>query len=419
MRICIFEDAAVSDLAPAALTRPAFDLLVGACSLLERQRRLLPDAEVGVLVRPELAELCRLFHPELIVNDDAWLRGRRLLFVNARWLPPEGTFEMPSSDVAGMIGEETAYAVVSDGEPMAAWPRRLAWGELPRRPAGGALLRYLWDLIEGNGAVLERDWRRWTVERPETAAPAGLTVLGPVERLRVAPTAKVEPLAVLDTRGGPVLIDDGAVVQAFSRLEGPCYVGAGTQVLAARLRTGSVGPNCRIGGEVEASILHGHVNKYHDGFLGHSYVGEWVNVGAGTQFSDLRNDYGPIRMTVNGHSVDSGRMKIGALVGDFTRTGIGTLINVGTVAGPFGQLLPSATYLPRVLPAFATVSGAHIQERTDLGPMFETAATAMSRRGRQWTSAHADFYLGLYERTESERLRMIRDAEQRRMRRLA
>jgi UDP-N-acetylglucosamine diphosphorylase / glucose-1-phosphate thymidylyltransferase / UDP-N-acetylgalactosamine diphosphorylase / glucosamine-1-phosphate N-acetyltransferase / galactosamine-1-phosphate N-acetyltransferase len=420
MRVCIFEDAAVADLAPAALTRPAFDLLVGAATLLERFRRLVPGAEMGVLVRPELADLCRLTHPDLAVNDLSWLRGRRVLFVNARWLPPDGPFEVPDADMAGLIGDRPAYAVASDGEA-AGWPWRSAElpESLPGRPAGGGLLGYPWDLVAGNGTALEQDWRRWAAERPDTAAPTPATVLGPPERLRVAATATVEPLSVLDTRGGPVLIDDGAVVQAFSRLEGPCYVGVGSQVLAGRLRTGSVGPNCRVGGEVEASILLGHVNKYHDGFLGHSYLGEWVNVGAGTQFSDLRNDYGTVRMPAGGRTVDSGQIKIGAYVGDFTRTGIGTLLNTGTVAGPFGQLLPSGAYLPRVLPAFATVSGGRILERTDLGPMFQTAATAMGRRGRTWTETHAEFYLGLYERTEPERRRLIREAEQRRMRRLA
>src|SRR5207248_2260094 len=213
--------------------------------LLERHRRLVPGAEVGALVRPELADLCRLAHPDLAVNDLDWLRGRRVLFVNARWLPPDGPFEVPDADAAGLVGDRPAYALASDGEA-AGWPWRSAElpEGLPGRPAGGVLLGYLWHLVAGNGAALEQDWRRW--------------------------------------------------------------------------RTGSVGPHCRVGGEVEASILLGHVNKYHDGFLGHSYLGEWVNVGAGTQFSDLRNDYGTIRMPVGGRAVDSGQIKIGAYVGDFT-----------------------------------------------------------------------------------------------------
>src|SRR5205085_8278996 len=110
----------------------------------------------------------------------------------------------------------------------------------------------------------------------------------------IDPTARLDPMVVVDTTGGPVVIDAEVVVHAFSRLEGPCYVGPGCQVLGAKVRAGtSLGPGCRVGGEVDASIILGRSNKYHDGFLGHSYVGEWVNLGAGTHTSDLRNDYGP------------------------------------------------------------------------------------------------------------------------------
>ena len=123
---------------------------------------------------------------------------------------------------------------------------------------------------------------------------------------------------MIDATRGPVLIGREAVVQAFSRVEGPCYLGPGTQVLAARLRGGSFGPQCRLGGEVESSVVQGFSNKYHDGFLGHSYVGEWVNFGAGSHTSDLRTDYGPIKMTVNGAAVQSGVIKIGSYLGDHT-----------------------------------------------------------------------------------------------------
>src|SRR5207248_4001999 len=144
-----------------------------------------------------------------------------------------------------------------------------------------------------------------------------------------------------DTTRGPVLVDRGAVVQAFSRLEGPCYVGPQTQVLAARVRGSSLGEQCRVGGEVEASVIHGYSNKAHEGFLGHSYVGEWVNLGAGTQVSDLRNDYASVRVVVNGRAVDSGQAKVGAFVGDHTRTSIGSLINTGAAVGPYCQVLAS------------------------------------------------------------------------------
>src|SRR5205807_6378889 len=122
-------------------------------------------------------------------------------------------------------------------------------------------------------------------------------------------------------RKGPVMIAHGAVVHSFSYLEGPCYIGPRTQIFGAKLRGGTLGPECRIGGEVEESIIHGYSNKYHDGFLGHSYIGEWVNLAAGTQVSDLRNDYGQIRPIIDGQPVKSGLNKLGTFIGDHTKTG--------------------------------------------------------------------------------------------------
>ena len=165
------------------------------------------------------------------------------------------------------------------------------------------MLDYLWDFVDTNGAQMCRDEAWFRAGGARRPLPEQVAVVGPAERLVLAEDAAVEPFVTADTRQGPVLIDRGAVVQSFSRLEGPCYIGAGTQVCGAKVRAGTtLGPQCRIGGEVEASIVQGYSNKYHDGFLGHSYVGEWVNLAAGTQTSDLRNDYDTIRVYVAGQA---------------------------------------------------------------------------------------------------------------------
>jgi UDP-N-acetylglucosamine diphosphorylase/glucosamine-1-phosphate N-acetyltransferase len=317
--------------------------------------------------------------------------GERLAYVA---LPP-GAGEVRAQDLDGGLGP---------------------WEGAPRRAAGGALLGYPWDLVSRIGEFIEDDYLLWAGRGP--ARFEGVAVLGPPERFVADATARVEPCVVVDTRQGPVLVDRGAVVQAFSRLEGPCYVGPETQVLAGRVRGSSFGPQCRVGGEVEASVVQGYSNKAHDGFLGHSYVGEWVNLGAGTHTSDLRNDYGPVSVTLGGQKVETGQMKVGSFVGDHTKASIGCLFNTGSAVGPFGQLVTSGALLPRALPAFCQVSGSRVQERTDLKQMFATAATAMCRRRREWTEVHAEFFLDLYERTGGERRQLLRESEQRRQRRV-
>jgi UDP-N-acetylglucosamine diphosphorylase / glucose-1-phosphate thymidylyltransferase / UDP-N-acetylgalactosamine diphosphorylase / glucosamine-1-phosphate N-acetyltransferase / galactosamine-1-phosphate N-acetyltransferase len=177
----------------------------------------------------------------------------------------------------------------------------------------------------------------------------------------------------------------------------------GTHVRGARLSGSSIGPHCRVSGEVEASIFQGYANKAHEGFLGHSYVGAWVNLGAGTQVSDLRNDYAPVRVSIAGEEVDTGLIKVGAFLGDHTKTGLGTLLNSGTVIGAFCHLLPWNTLLPKVIPSFCAFWLGQLQERADFRQLFGTAAAVLHRRGALWTDEHAEFFLTLYERTARER----------------
>jgi UDP-N-acetylglucosamine diphosphorylase/glucosamine-1-phosphate N-acetyltransferase len=422
MHICVFEDAAVERLEPLTLTRPAFDLWCGAGTLLQRQMRAFLTTAVGAVVRPEVKPLCRMQHPAIAVNDPEWVRAGPLAWVNARWLPPDRFPCKLGKPEVGLADEQIAYVVPPEDDPgvedFAQLPEALArWkDELPHRAAKGAMVNYLWELLEQHTRAVQDDFEVWRDSRQCLKSPAELSgpvVIGPPERLLVAGNAHVEALSVIDTTRGPVLIDRQAVVRAFSRLEGPCYIGPRTQVRGGTIRASSIGPECRIGGEVEGSILQGYTNKYHDGFLGHSYVGEWVNLGAGTQVADLRTDYWPVTVAVAGQWVDTGRLKAGAFFGDHTKTGLGTLLNTGSVAGPFAQLLPSGGLLPRLVPPFCASGRGELRERTDLRCIFATAETVMHRRGCDWSPVWEEFFLGLYERTYAARQRVLREAEQR------
>jgi UDP-N-acetylglucosamine diphosphorylase/glucosamine-1-phosphate N-acetyltransferase len=293
-----------------------------------------------------------------------------------------------------------------------------AWKQiLPQGSAEGRMISYPWDLIEHNAVTLAQDVPGPGVECEWTWGPDSVAVVGPRERLYVHATAAIEPQVVVDTRPGPVIIDREADVQSFSRIEGPTYVGPQSQIVGAKIRASSIGPACRIGGEVEASIVHGYSNKYHDGFLGHSYVGEWVNLGAGTQTSDLRNDYGPVSVTVAGRAVETGLTKVGTFFGDHTKSGLGTLLNTGSVVGAFCNLLPSGRLLPRVVPSFSAIWHGQIQEGPELTQLVATAATAMRRRGCELTGVHAAYFRHLHEATAARRRQLIREGEQRRLRR--
>ncbi len=425
MRICVFEDAGVKNLHPLTLTRPAFELRCGAVSLLERMERCLLQRVSYALVRPELTELCRLEHPHFEVwgfaphNNHA--AADFVLLVNARWLAPAERLVLPKQPSVGCAGEQVVYAVVPAAEMHGLSPANLSWrlaewrDTLPNHPAGGHLIDHPWNLIEHNGAALEDDYRAWP--RGSVSQPEDVALTGPAERCLVAHTAEIEPMVHIDTRKGPVLIDHGAVVQSLSRIEGPCYIGPQTRVVGARIQGGSIGPQCRIGGEVEASIVHGYSNKAHEGFLGHSYVGEWVNLAAGTHTSDLRTDYHTIRMTSDGKTIDTGLLKIGSFIGDHTKTSLNTLFNTGSSIGVFSQLIGGGELLPRLVPSFCRYGHGQLHEQSDLREMFTTAQVMMSRRQRQWTDMHAELFFTLFETTAAERRQILGDAEPGRRRR--
>ena len=416
MRLCIFEDHDVSLLEPLTLTRPAFDLWCGAMALWRRQLRATAAKEIGVLVRPALADLCRLEHADFAVNDSAWLQAGPAILINSRWLPDHAIDDVQSPRV-GMVDDQVAFVVLPHAAVLESIDNDIESFKqtLPHCPAGGVMIDYSWDLVKNNARMLSGDSAWFAREIPLQQSNA--TVVGPRESLRVHAEAAIEPFVVADTRNGPVLIDRGAVVQSFSRLEGPCYIGPDSWVVGAKLRGSTIGPYCRVGGEVEASILQGYSNKYHDGFLGHSYLGEWVNLGAGTQVSDLRNDYNPIRVFIGGQRVNTGLTKVGVFLGDHTKTGLGTLLNSGTVTGAFCNLLPSGSFLPPVVPSFCTVRYGQLQERSDLRQILNTAATVARRRGRELTGSHVDFFFDLFDETAAQRNKAIREYELRRWRR--
>jgi UDP-N-acetylglucosamine diphosphorylase/glucosamine-1-phosphate N-acetyltransferase len=422
MRVCLFEDAGVANLEPLTLTRPVFELLCGMDSLAVKQQRFFASEDLGVLIRASLVDFYLHEHAEIPVNDESWLRAGPVILVNGRWLPPMQKADLTVPCMA-WFGDQLAYASLSAEfaaqlstdnleECLESWKKRL-----PQQPAGGAFIIFPWDLVEQNGRQLSNDFARWQ-ETARSSSQRDFAVVGPEDRLHVHPTALIDPMVVVDTTRGPVIVDQEAAVHAFSRLEGPCYVGPGTQVTGAKIRSGtSLGPQCRIGGEVEASIVHGHSNKYHDGFLGHCYIGEWVNIGAGVQNSDLRNDYGEVSVRLNGQVLSTGLTKVGCFIGDHTKIGLGALINTGSNIGAFCNLLPSGGLLPRFIPSFCSWWQGSLKANDNWRQLLETASTMMDRRGCHFTEAHATLYSDLFDQTALERQRTLQSLQQRAWRR--
>jgi len=428
MRICIFEDRGAIDLEPLTLTRPVFDLWCGLSPLGERVCEIFRPTELGFVVRPMLAPVVAEQRPGTPINDFDWLRSQRIVLVNARWMPPADfhpdSYFQDGPLVTTCNGAVVAAAVESkhlDDFALTTLDQLLEdWKHtLPRREVGGSLIHRPWDLVERNAGQINDDF---AARRPQFPIEAvhHIALLGSNCSLCIAPGAQVEPYVVADTRKGPVVIDRDAVIGAFTRLEGPCYIGQRTQLFGAKVRAGStIGPNCRIGGEVEASIIQGNSNKYHEGFLGHSYVGEWVNIGAGAQTSDLRHDYGEVIVSVGGMRVPTGSSKVGSFIGDHSKIGLGALLNSGTMIGAFAAILPAGRLLPKNVPSFCSVLHGEVAENEDIDVLFATASEVMARRGMRLTPAQSELYRNVYLQTATQRKQALPQTEPRRLRRSA
>jgi UDP-N-acetylglucosamine diphosphorylase/glucosamine-1-phosphate N-acetyltransferase len=213
----------------------------------------------------------------------------------------------------------------------------------------GVVLRGVYDLVRTLAPLLADDVDARAGE--SDPIPRGSTVLGDPAALLLR-GATVEPGVVFDTRGGAIVLESGVEVQAGTRLEGPLWVGANTRLLGGLIRASALGPRCVIRGEIVACVFLGFANKAHDGFVGHSVVGRWANLGAGTITSNLKNTYGPVRLTVGTTTIQTGLMNLGSLIGDHAKTAIGTLLGTGTVLGTGANVFESVR-APRYVAPFS------------------------------------------------------------------
>jgi len=271
---------------------------------------------------------------------------------------------------------------------------------LPAVPVDAPFLHWPWELMERNAEALAADLAG---VRPASGPGVHrLACLEAPERILVEPGAVVGPYAVLDATHGPIRVAAGARIEAHTHVRGPCQVGAGTQLLGGAVSASTFGPECRIAGEVEACVWQGHGNKRHHGFVGHSVIGEWVNLGALTTTSDLKNNYGRVRVRVDGHEHDTGSTKVGSILGAHAKTGIGTLLPTGASVGSAANLFGGGRFAPRSVPPFAWWDGSRTVEH-ELERCVATARIALSRRGRTLTPDAEAALRALHAATAAER----------------
>jgi UDP-N-acetylglucosamine diphosphorylase/glucosamine-1-phosphate N-acetyltransferase len=399
--ICIYEGDGLERLSPLCDLRPAFDLRCGRFTLLEKYRRLYPDEPFFLWVRDEIAGIAAEAHTDCRVNMNP-KQGRLFLSATAIFDEPVPAKGPESVLMAG--DEVVGFRVCADCVAELNSVRGLR-ADLVEEQVKARVVKWPWDLVEYNAGEIRREaevrkqkaeGRRQKSEDGQKAGriERGAVVVGDRKKLHTEPGSRIWPGTVVSTGTGPVFLDRDAVIRPGSFVEGPCYIGPGTVIDGAKVRPGcSFGPDCRIGGEVQASLFQGYANKQHEGFIGHAFVGEWVNLGAQTTNSDLKNAYQPVQVSWQGKTIDTGLLKVGCFIGDHAKTAIGSLINTGTRIGTFANWFEPGLS-PKEIPAFSWGSKA----RWPLGHVLSNARKVMSRRGVTPSVAYEQALRALYAR---------------------
>lgn len=396
---------------PLSFSRPIWELRCGMSTLGEKLIAKLGVRDVAGFVPEYMADATRET-AGWPINQLSSLQGEDLLLVNARvradaWNvsadgPSQAAFDSDGNCLYARITREDADKLKADSlEAFLDGARR----NLPAASGEVALWNYTWDLILANPGQLTRDFAAAGRSGVEGSVEEPSALRGSRQDVYIAPGVRVHPMVVIDAEHGPVYIDENVEIHPFTRIEGPCYIGPGSILLGAKCREGnSIGPMCRLGGEIEESIIQGYSNKYHDGFLGHAYVGQWVNLGALTTNSDLKNDYSTVDVSLDGKgSIDTGSTKVGALIGDHAKTSIGTLLNTGTYLGAMTLVTAMGKPLPKFIPSFGWFLEGVVTKGFGKRQLYVTAQTAMSRRKRLWTPAQQAMWDAVFRLTEGPR----------------
>jgi UDP-N-acetylglucosamine diphosphorylase/glucosamine-1-phosphate N-acetyltransferase len=243
-------------------------------------------------------------------------------------------------------------------------------------PANGQWLKAPWDLIRQLVDQLTQDIPHLASTLSVEPVPEA-TIIGTYAVYREA-GAHIEPFVVLDATGGPILIRRGATISSFSRIVGPCYIGPNATVVGDAIRACSIGDTCKVRGEISNSVMLGYSNKGHTGFVGHSYLGRWVNLGAVTTTSNLKNTYGNVQIWTPSGLRDSGAQFLGTMFGDHVKTGIGTMLTTGTVLGA-GANIYGGRVDSKYVPPFAWGDG-EPYDNYAIDKFIEVARRMMARR---------------------------------------
>jgi len=352
-RLYLYDDIRARAFEPFALTRPTSELRAGAELIRARWERVARIKAFGFIGAQHLTSFEELDAPPAVSNDQTIPAGsviassRFVVAMDESLDETTGTFTCDGEVCAVRVSASRAMENLADGS---ATLEDMAAGDQPATRLRGRWLRNVWDLVGDLATQLNDDIPVLGATLSGGAIETA-TIIGK-HAVYCETGVRIEPFVILDATDGPILIRRGATIAAFSRLVGPCYIGEDTQIIGDAIRACSIGNVCKVRGEISSTLILGHSNKGHTGFVGSSCIGRWVNLGAGTTTSNLKNTYGEVQMWTPRGNVSTGLQFLGSMIGDHAKTGIGTLLTTGCVVGA-GANYFGGRVSPRRIPPFA------------------------------------------------------------------
>jgi len=416
MIVALFEDEVYANFFPLTYTRPVFECRSGMFSFLERAQRIFSESRFALFTRDYLAPTfrrrvsCPVNKPDSFDDDVLLINGTLIVDGEVKRLMEKklgrnvlitqrGRIALAhlTQDVARKHGKELCKPVTPlTLKKLISECKTLESSDLD-------FLTYPWDLVNASAELIVKDYSVLGKKGCEGTMGDKVMVYGDEEKVYVGEGSFVEAFVTLDARDGPIYIGNETVVHSGSRISGPTYIGNKTIITSGLIREGcSVGHVCRVGGELEETIVHGYTNKYHTGFIGHAYIGEWVNLGAATTNSDLKNTYGTVQVVTKGKKLDTGQKKVGCVIGDHAKASIGTQIYTGRKIGVASHV---HGFVTKDVPSF-TIWGKSLDAKPvelELESAVRTQKRVLSRRGVKQTREDVELLRKLFQITNGER----------------
>ncbi len=377
LNACIYEDKTCRHFYPITLLRPVCLMRAGILPLYRRIQIHFPDVDQWSFgVRDSLAPLMTEQFRDTPINIAK--RGEHdLLLINGRLrnLGDLATQIAAAGKTSRYVAADETVAVLVKADdrnkpPAISTPAQWTeWikendADITAVTTTASLYQYPWEVMMDIDSRIaeEYGWLESNFMPPQNVRVHDGVFMVNEGLIQLENDVEIFPGTVLDASSGPIYIGANTTVESHVAIYGPCYIGPNCKVVAGKIAGSSIGHTCRVGGEVEESVFQSYVNKYHAGFIGHSYIGSWVNFGAMTTNSDLKNNYSTIRVSMHGEMIDTGSIKVGSIIGDHTKFGIGTLLNTGINIGISSNIFGAGLITDKEVGSFAWGGSGNYQD---------------------------------------------------------